>query len=79
MDKQDVQLIQSLSEGDSELKQRYQDHVDFERQIELFNAKEALSVEEEVERKRLQKLKLAGKDRIMEILGRHRASPGVSH
>jgi uncharacterized protein YdcH (DUF465 family) len=37
-----------------------------------FQGRSHLSPEEEVEKKRIQKLKLAGKDRIMEILSRHR-------
>ncbi len=72
MEKQDEELIKSLAENDSELRKYYQEHVAFEREIGVLNKKQHLSVEEEVERKRLQKLKLAGKDRIMEILGRHK-------
>lgn len=79
MEKQDEELIKSLVDSDSELKKHYQKHVDFERQIEAFNQKTHLSAEEEVERKRLQKLKLAGKDRIMEILGRHRSGESLAH
>lgn len=79
MEKQDEELIQSLVEQDSELRKYYQDHIDFERQIEALNQKKNLSAEEEVERKRLQKLKLAGKDRIMEILGRHKSDGALAH
>jgi hypothetical protein len=73
MEKQDEELLKTLIETDSELRECYQEHVAYERQIEIFNQKAHLSAEEEVERKRLQKLKLAGKDRMMEILYRHRA------
>lgn len=79
MEKQDEELIKSLAESDSELKRHYQEHVDFERQIDLLNQKRNLSAEEEVERKRLQKLKLAGKDRIMEILATHRGEGALAH
>jgi len=79
MEKQDEELIKTLVETDSELKKHYQEHVDFERQIDAFNQKQHLSAEEEVERKRLQKLKLAGKDRIMEILGRHKGDEALAH
>jgi len=72
MEKQDEELIQSLIDSDSELRRYYEEHVDLERQLERFNNRSYLSAEEEVERKRLQKLKLAGKDRMMEILYRHR-------
>jgi uncharacterized protein len=69
----------SLIERDTELRRHYDEHCEFERQLQVFNDKSHLSAEEEVERKRLQKLKLAGKDRIMEILHRHRADSAVSH
>ncbi len=79
MEKQDEELIKSLVEHDSELEKYYREHVDFERQIEVLNRKKTLSAEEEVERKRLQKMKLAGKDRIMEILGRHKTDGAPAH
>ncbi|HZR79641.1 MAG TPA: DUF465 domain-containing protein [Candidatus Binatia bacterium] len=74
MEKRDEELILSLIDKDPELKRHYDEHVDFERQLERLSGKSHLSSEEEVERKRLQKLKLAGKDRIMEILYRHRST-----
>ena len=79
MEKQDEELIKTLVETDSELRQYYQEHVDYERQIDALNHKQHLSKEEEMERKRLQKLKLAGKDRIMEILGRHKGDDALAH
>ena len=48
-------------------------HADLERQLGALQQKLYLTPEEEVEKKRLQKLKLAGKDKIMEILARHRS------
>jgi uncharacterized protein YdcH (DUF465 family) len=79
MEKRDEELIQSLIDQDPELRKHYLEHVDFERRIEAFNEKTFLSADEELERKKLQKLKLAGKDRIMEILGRHRGNQAASH
>jgi uncharacterized protein YdcH (DUF465 family) len=72
MEKRDEELIQTLLEREPELRRYYEEHVDLERQLEVFNQKRHLTPEEEVERKRLQKLKLAGKDKIMEILSRYR-------
>ena len=72
MEKRDEELIQTLLEREPELRRYYDEHVDLERQLEVFNQKRHLTPEEEVERKRLQKLKLAGKDKIMEILSRYR-------
>ena len=72
MEKRDKELIESLMERDPELRKYYLEHADLERQLSAFNGKPHLSTDEEIERKRLQKLKLAGKDKIMEILARHR-------
>ena len=73
MEKNDEQLILSLIDEDAELKRYYDEHLDLERQITGFQQKVYLTPNEEFEKKRLQKLKLAGKDKIMEILARYRA------
>jgi uncharacterized protein YdcH (DUF465 family) len=72
MEKNDEQLILSLIDEDAELKRYYNEHLDLERQITGFQQKIYLTPNEEFEKKRLQKLKLAGKDKIMEILARYR-------
>ncbi len=72
MEKQDEDLIKSLVDRDEELKKLYEEHLDLERQLATLLHKHYLTPEEELERKRIQKIKLAGKDRIMEILGRYR-------
>jgi len=41
------------------------------RQLEAFRNKAYLTTDEELEKKRIQKLKLASKDRMMELLSRH--------
>jgi uncharacterized protein YdcH (DUF465 family) len=73
MEEKDEQLIQTLLEREPELRRYYEEHVDLKRRLGAFQQKHYLTPEEEVERKRLQKLKLAGKDKIMEILSRHRS------
>jgi uncharacterized protein YdcH (DUF465 family) len=72
MEKHEEELIRSLIHQDDELKRYYEEHLELERQLETFQHKHYLTPEEDLEKKRLQKIKLAGKDRIMEILGRHR-------
>ncbi len=72
MESMDEQLILSLVDRDPELKHLHEEHVQLERQLAQMNHKGFLSAEEEVERKRLQKVKLAGKDRMMAILSRYR-------
>lgn len=79
MEKRDEELILSLIDRDAELRKHYDEHREFERQLDVFNGRGHLSADEEMERKRLQKLKLAGKDRIMEILQRHRSEATASH
>lgn len=72
MEKKDEELIVTLLEREPELRQYYEEHGDLEKQLGRFQGKLYLTPEEEVEKKRLQKRKLAGKDKIMEILARHR-------
>jgi uncharacterized protein YdcH (DUF465 family) len=73
MEKKDEELIRTLLASEPELRDRYEEHRQLEEQLESLQQRPYLSAEEEFEKKRLQKLKLAGKDRIMEILSRHRA------
>jgi uncharacterized protein YdcH (DUF465 family) len=54
------------------LRQYYEEHQELDKKLHQFQHKLHLSADEEIEKKRLQKMKLAGKDKIMEILGRHR-------
>jgi uncharacterized protein YdcH (DUF465 family) len=64
--------IVSLLDKDPELKKYYDEHQALEKQLAALHHKAHLSVDEEVEIKRIQKLKLAGKDKMMELLGKHR-------
>ena len=75
MEKKDEELIQSLVTHDAELKRHYEEHLLLERQLAEFNRKLYLTPEQELEKKQLQKRKLHGKDRIMEILDKHRGTP----
>jgi len=56
---------------DDELRALYAEHVELKHQLESFRDKIHLSTEEELEKRRIQKLKLASKDKLMEILHRH--------
>jgi uncharacterized protein YdcH (DUF465 family) len=73
MEKKDEELIQSLLEREPELRHYYEEHLDLERRLGSFQQKLYLTPDEELEKKRLQKLKLAGKDKIMQILARYRS------
>ena len=61
MEEKDERLIQSLLEREPELRRYYDEHVDLERRLETYQQKLYLTPDEEIEKKRLQKLKLAGK------------------
>ena len=71
MEKYEEEKIRSLIDRDEELRKYYEEHLELEKQLERFQHKRHLTPEEDLERKRIQKVKLAGKDRIMEILGRY--------
>jgi hypothetical protein len=44
----------------------------WKKKLSVYQHKHHLSPEEEMEMKRIQKLKLVGKDRMMEIIGKYR-------
>jgi uncharacterized protein len=73
MEKREEQQILSLIDQVPELRGLYEEHVDLKKRLEKLNHKLHLTIEEEVEKKRLQKLKLAGKDRMMMLLAQHEA------
>jgi uncharacterized protein YdcH (DUF465 family) len=72
MEMREEQVIASLLDKDPELKKYYEEHQELEKKLSEFQHKHHLSPDEEIEKKRLQKLKLVGKDKIMEILGKYR-------
>ncbi len=72
MEPSEESVIVSLLDKDPELKKYYDEHLALEKQLAAFQHKGHLSADEEVEKKRIQKLKLIGKDKMMELLGKHR-------
>jgi len=74
MEKKDEELIQSLLSHDAELRRYYEEHLELERRLSEFNRRAYLTPEQEIEKKQIQKVKLSGKDRIMEILDKHRGT-----
>lgn len=73
MEEHEVALIEQLTAQDPRLAKLWQEHLSFEQRLEEFNRQRYLTPEEEMERKRLQKLKLAGRDEIEAILASYRA------
>lgn len=76
MEERDEKLIARLVQSDDTLKEYVEQHRDYERQLEEFNKRIHLSTDESMERKRIQKLKLANRDRIERILVEHRMAQG---
>ncbi len=78
MEKQDLELIEQLTARDPELKKFWDEHHELERLLEEFNRRPYLTTAEDMERKRLQKLKLAGRDKMEQILAKHRRKEEAS-
>jgi uncharacterized protein YdcH (DUF465 family) len=72
MDAQDEALIAEVAKENDELKKLWEEHLEYKRKIGELDGRPYLTAEQEIERKRLQKYKLAGKDRIEEILRAYR-------
>jgi uncharacterized protein YdcH (DUF465 family) len=72
MEKIDLELIEKIRDQDPELKKVWDEHHEYERLLEEFNRRPYLTAAEAMERKRLQKMKLAGRDKMEEILARYR-------
>ena len=72
MEKWDEELIARLLPRDEELRKHIEAHRQYEEQLEEFGQRPYLTTEEEMEKKRIQKLKLAGRDKIEAILAKHR-------
>ncbi len=72
MERADEMLIERYIQQDGELKQHVEDHRKLEAALEDFNKRIYLTPQEEIEKKKLQKLKLASKDRIYAILAKYR-------
>jgi len=66
----DDSLVARLRAENPEFQKWEQEHEKLEVSLMSFETHRHLTPEEEVERKRIQKLKLAAKDRMMEIIRR---------
>ena len=68
MIEKDQDLIQRLSEENPRFRKLHEEHVLFEKKLHEYEEKSYLSDDEDLERKKVQKLKLAGKDEMESIL-----------
>ncbi len=73
MEMDDKVLIEHLKQTNPEFRQLLEEHLQYEHQLEEFNKLRYLSSEQELEKKRVQKVKLRGKDRMAELLKEHKS------
>ena len=59
-----TEIIEKLLEGDEEFKKIYFEHRELDEVVKNLEEKESLALEDEVEVKRLKKIKLSLKDRM---------------
>jgi uncharacterized protein YdcH (DUF465 family) len=74
LDGVDAALIERAQQENDEFCQLLEAHQAYESQLSGYDRLSYLSEAQEVERKRLQKLKLQGKDRMMAILNQYQLS-----
>lgn len=72
MSERDATLRERLLRENEEFRRVVREHEEFERRVSELDRKVYLTPEEEVELKRIKKLKLAGKDRMEAILAAYR-------
>jgi uncharacterized protein YdcH (DUF465 family) len=72
MEAHEKDLLARLASENPELAEMVARHQSFESQLEEMNHRHYLSSEEDLERKKIQKAKLAVKDKIQAFLERHR-------
>ncbi len=72
MAENDMDLVQRLSEENPRFRKLHEQHLLFEKQLQELDDRNYLTPEEDLERKKIQKLKLAGKDEMEDILRDYR-------
>jgi hypothetical protein len=71
MERREEELVKQHLSHDDVLRALYDEHQQLKNKLQEFRGKNYLTAAEEVEEKRIQKLKLVSKDRMMEILHRY--------
>jgi hypothetical protein len=77
MEEKDLELLEKLRQENAELNALWIEHVELEKKVSELSDRFTLSPAEQVELKRIKKLKLKGRDRIDEILSEHRQENGL--
>lgn len=68
MEESDKATIQQLVDQNPRFRLLYEEHLLLEKELKQYNDKTFLSPDEELEKKKIQKMKLAGKDEMDQIL-----------
>ena len=71
MEELDQDKVQQLVGENPRFRMLYEEHLLLEKELQNLDSRPYLTAEEEVERKKVQKLKLAGKDEMVRILKSH--------
>lgn len=71
MDQRETELLEKYSLNDPELKELWEDHVLYEKQVDKLESKPYRTPTEEQTLKQLKKQKLEGKTKLMALLDRH--------
>jgi len=67
------EVIERIKQENEEFRHLVEQHVQFEAELERFQNMRFLTGEEEMEKKRIQKLKLLGKDKIAQIIRQYKS------
>jgi uncharacterized protein YdcH (DUF465 family) len=70
----DEALIEQVKRDNAEFSRLLEEHAQYEQQLAVYNDLRFMTSAQEVERKRLQKLKLYGKDRMLAILQQYQVA-----
>lgn len=71
MDQHETALLEKYSANDPELKELWEDHMLYEKQVDKLESKSYRTPTEEQTIKQLKKQKLEGKTKLMALLDRH--------
>ena len=64
-------LIEKATNENKEFRSLYLEHLELEKKLSELNKSKFLTTERDIEKKRLQKIKLFGKDRMAKILKKY--------
>ncbi len=72
MSSKDQEIIEKLMKENEEFRRYMEEHRELEKKVAELEKKLYLTPDEEMEVKRLKKIKLAGKDKIEEMISRYK-------